>query len=174
MLCMGAVDLIFVVQGAWVKTSYGIDEGQLGQVFGMLGIAELIGSIGSTVLVDRLGKKRSVVVGFALTALSMAALPLSEGRWLPFLVLFFLFDLFFEFSLVSAFPLASGVAPGARGTIMALTVAATGLGRTVGSQISEPLWSRYGITANALVGAAMLLAGALLCLVFVRETEAEG
>src|SRR5262245_24302001 len=111
-----AVDLILVVQGVWVKSSFGADEGQLGQIFGMLGIAELIGSIGSTLLVDRVGKKRAVVAGLTLTALSMAALPLSEGRWLLFLPLFFLFDLCFEFSIVSAFPLASGAAPTARGT----------------------------------------------------------
>jgi MFS family permease len=36
-----AVDLIFVVQGAWTKVSLGANDAQLGQVFGMLGIAEL-------------------------------------------------------------------------------------------------------------------------------------
>jgi predicted MFS family arabinose efflux permease len=171
MLCLGAVDLIFVIQAVWLKTSFGTDEGQLGLVFGMLGIAELIGTLSSTGLVDRLGKKRSVVGGFALTALCMAALPFSEGHWLLFLVLFFLFDLCFEFSLVSVFPLISGIAPHVRGTILALSVAAIGVGRTVGSQLSAPLWSRYGITANALVGAGLLLAGVLLCVLFVHETE---
>jgi MFS transporter, DHA1 family, inner membrane transport protein len=174
MLCMGAIDLIFVIQAVWLKASFGTDEGQLGLVFGMLGIAELIGTISSASLVDRLGKKRSVIGGFALTALCMAALPLSEGRWLLFLVLFFLFDLCFEFSLVSVFPLISGIAPHVRGTILALSVAAVGVGRTVGSQLSAPLWSHYGITANALVGAGMLLAGVALCVLFVHETEAAG
>lgn len=174
LLCMCAVDMIFVVQGAWLQSSFGTDEAQLGQVFGMLGIAELIGSVASAGLVDRVGKKRSVVGGFLITALFMAALPFSEASWPLFLALFFLFDLCFEFALVSAFPLVSGVAPRARGTILALSVAATGIGRTIGSRVSEPLWSRYGITANALVGAGMLAACALLCLAFVRELEGDG
>ena len=174
MLCMGAIDMILVVQGAWLQTRFGANEAQLGQVFGMLGIAELIGSLGTTLLVDRIGKKPSVVGGFVLTALCMATLPLSEGRWLLFLPLFFLFDLFFEFSIVATFPLISGIAPEVRGTLMALGIAVIGLGRAAGSLVSQPLWSRFGITANALLGAGLILAGVLLCVVFVREAEVIG
>jgi predicted MFS family arabinose efflux permease len=170
-LSASAVDLIFVIQGAWATTSFGANEGQLGQVFALMGVAELAGSLGSTVLVDRVGKKRAVLLGYTLTALAMLALPLSEGRWLAFVALFFLFDLCFEFSIVSAFPLASGVAPAVRGTVMALSVMMTGLGRAVGSQIAEPLWSGYGIWVTGSISAAVTLAGVLLCLALVRETE---
>jgi predicted MFS family arabinose efflux permease len=172
-LSMAAVDLIFVIQAAWLKADFGADAARLGQVFGMLGIAELIGSIGSTLLVDRLGKKRAVVGAFTLTALSMAALPFSNGNWPLFLMLFFLFDLCFEFAIVSSFPLASGLAPAVRGTVMALAVATIGVSRALGSLISEPLWSTWGIAANTLLGATLMLSGVLLCLVFVHETEAE-
>jgi len=167
-----AVDMIFVVQGAWAKTSFGAGEGQLGQVFALMGIAELAGSLGSTVLVDRVGKKRSVLSGYALTALAMLALPLSNGNWPAFVALFFVFDLCFEFSIVSTFPLASGVAPAVRGTVMALNVMMIGLGRAIGSQIAEPLWRSAGIWANGLAGGAMTIAGVLLCFLLVRETEA--
>lgn len=169
-----AVDLIFVVQGAWVKAAFGANEAQLGQVFGMLGFAELAGSLGSTLLVDRMGKKRAVLIGYTLTALSIAALPLSAGSWLAFLPLYFLFDLCFEFSIVSAFPLASGVAPMVRGTVMALSVMTIGLGRAIGSQVAEPLWSGYGILANSLAGAGVMLLGVLICWALVRENEAVG
>jgi predicted MFS family arabinose efflux permease len=169
-----AVDLIFVVQGAWSKASFGANDAQLGQVFGMLGIAELIGSLGSTVLVDRVGKKRAVLAGYLLTAAMMLALPLSEGNWLLFLPLYFLFDLFFEFSIVASFPLASGVAPSVRGTLMALCVLTIGMGRAAGSQLAIPLWSSYGIWANGAIGAGLVLAGVLLAWALVRENEAEG
>jgi predicted MFS family arabinose efflux permease len=166
-----AVDLIFVVQGAWSKASFGANDAQLGQVFGMLGIAELIGSLSSTVLVDRVGKKRAVLAGYLLTAALMLALPLSEGNWLLFLPLYFLFDLFFEFSIVASFPLASGVAPGARGTVMALCVLTIGMGRAAGSQLATPLWTSYGIWANGAIGAGLVLAGVLLGWALVRENE---
>jgi MFS transporter, DHA1 family, inner membrane transport protein len=169
-----AVDMIFVVQGAWSKASLGANDAQLGQVFGLLGIAELIGSLSSTVLVDRVGKKRAVLAGYALTAAAMLALPLSEGSWLLFLPLYFLFDLCFEFSIVSSFPLISGVAPTARGTLMALSVLVIGVGRALGSQLGIPLWGSYSMWANGAIGAGLLLAGVLLCWALVRENEAEG
>ena len=171
LLSASGVDLIFVVQGAWSKASLGANDAQLGQVFGLLGIAELIGSLSSTVLVDRVGKKRAVLAAYALTAAVMLALPLSAGSWLLFLPLYFLFDLCFEFSIVSSFPLVSGVAPTVRGTLMALSVLVLGLGRAVGSQLGTPLWSSYSIWANGLIGAGLLLAGVLLCWALVRENE---
>jgi predicted MFS family arabinose efflux permease len=167
-----AVDLILVVQGTWARAAFGANEADQGQVFVLLGVAELAGSLGATVLVDRVGKKRAVLAGYTLTALAMAALPLSEGSWVAFLVLFFLFDLCFEFSIVSALPLASGVAPAVRGTVMALSVLTLGLGRALSSRVAEPLWSGYGIWATGLTAAALTLAGVLACLVFVKETEA--
>jgi MFS transporter, DHA1 family, inner membrane transport protein len=169
-----AVDMIFVVQGAWSKASFGANDAQLGQVFALLGIAELIGSLSSTVLVDRVGKKRAVLIGYTLTAAAMLALPLSEGSWLLFLPLYFLFDLFFEFAIVASFPLVSGVAPTVRGTLMAFSVLIIGLGRAVGSQLGTPLWSSYGIWANGVIGAGLVLAGVLVCWALVREHEAEG
>ncbi|HNP71335.1 MAG TPA: MFS transporter [Kouleothrix sp.] len=165
------VDLVFIVQGAWLKTSFGATEGQLGQVFALLGVAELGGSLGSTALVDRVGKKRAVLAGYTLTAVSAALLPLSDGRWLLFLPLFFLFDLCFEFSIVSAFPLASGVAPALRGTVLALCVLMSGTGRATGSQLAEPLWQSRGIWATGLLSAAATLLGVALCWLLVREAE---
>ena len=166
------VDMVFVVQGAWSKASLGATEAQLGQVFGLLGIAEFGGSIGSTLLVDRVGKKRAVLAGYGLTALAVALLPLSDGNWPLFLVLYFLFDLCFEFAIVSTFPLASGVAPAVRGTLLALGVLMVGLGRAAGTQIAEPLWSSQGIAVLGLASAALIAAGALLCWRLVRENEA--
>lgn len=165
------VDQIFVIQGAWAKSSFGADEAQLGQVFALMGIAELLGSLGSTVLVDRVGKKRTVLCGYGLTALSVLALPWSDGSWLAFVALFFVFDLCFEFSIVSTFPLASGIAPAVRGTVMALSVLSTGVGRAIGSQVAEPLWSSFGIWATGLTSAGLIGAGVLLCSLLVREGE---
>ena len=165
------VDLVFVVQGAWAKSSLGATEGQLGQVFALLGLAELGGSLSSTLLVDRVGKKRAVLAGYTLTATCAALLPLSDGSWLLFLALIFLFDLCYEFAIVSSFPLASGVAPAARGTVMALGVLMTGMGRATGSQLAEPIWHGLGIGATGLLSAAATLFGVGVCWALVREAE---
>jgi predicted MFS family arabinose efflux permease len=91
---------------------------------------------------------------------------------LLFLALFFTLDLSFEFAIVSAFPLISGIVPAARGTMLALSVAAIGLGRVVGSQVGPLLWEAFGFSANGLVAGLLTLLGMLACLLFVREGEA--
>jgi predicted MFS family arabinose efflux permease len=166
-----AAELIFVVYAAWLQADFGASDAEKTRVFGMLGFVELAGSIGSMLLVDRLGKRRTVLIGFAVVAMLQGLLPLSSGRWLLFLALFFMLDLWFEFAIVSAFPLISGIAPAARGTLLSLSVAATGMGRVVGSQIGPLLWERFGFKANGLLAAAATLLGVLICLLFVREGE---
>jgi predicted MFS family arabinose efflux permease len=99
-------------------------------------------------------------------------LPISSGNWALFLVLFLLFDLWFEFAIVSIFPLVSGIVPAARGTMLSLSVAAIGLGRVVGSLAGPLLWERFGFVANGLLAAGMTALGVIVCLLFVREGEA--
>jgi predicted MFS family arabinose efflux permease len=166
-----AAEVIFVVYAFWLQADFGATTDQLGFVFGLLGLAELGGSLGSTLLVDRLGKRRTVLIAFSVVAGLQALLPISKGSWALFLPLFLLLDLWFEFAIVSAFPLISGILPAARGTLLALNVAVIGLGRVVGSRIGPLLWERFGFVANGLLAAAMTLLGVVVCLLFVREGE---
>ena len=87
------------------------------------------------------------------------------------LVLLVLFATCFEFAFVSTVPLASGVAPAARATVLALMYTATSTGRAIGSQISYPLWHSYDIVANGGLAAALIGPGVVLCVLFVHETE---
>ena len=169
-----ASELVFVVYASWLQADFGATTEQLGLVFGLLGVVELAGSAGSALLVDRMGKRRTVLLAFAATAVVLALLPLSSGRWLAFLPLFLLFDLCFEFAIVSAFPLISGIAPAARGTMLALGTAAIGLGRVIGSLVGPALWQQYGFAANGLLAGGLTLLGVVICYLFVREGEEPG
>src|SRR5262245_8134970 len=128
-----AAELIFVVYAGWLAADFGATTEQLALVFGLLGFVELAGSGGSTLLVDRIGKRRTVLIAFSVVALLQGLLPASSGNWALFLALFLLLDLWFEFAIVSVFPLVSGILPEARGTILSLGVAAMGLGRVIAS-----------------------------------------
>jgi len=57
-LTMFSYDLFAVAQSAWLKQKYSASEAQLGQLFGVIGAAELIGSLLVVFLVDRIGKRR--------------------------------------------------------------------------------------------------------------------
>lgn len=166
---MLAAELIFVVYASWLQGDFGASTEQLGLIFGLLGFVELAGSTAATLFTDRIGKRRAVVLGFLAVAVFQALLPLSGGNWGLFLLLFLLFDLSFEFSIVSAFPLVSGLADRGRGTLLALMVAASGLGRMVGSLAGPRLFAGPGFWVNGLLAGALALVGALICLGLVRE-----
>ncbi|HMO60297.1 MAG TPA: MFS transporter [Roseiflexaceae bacterium] len=169
-LVLMAYEVYLVAQASWLKDAFDADERTLGQIYGVVGIAELIGSFGVIAFVDRIGKRRSVALSFALSALLMLLLPFTAGNWVLLLIAVFCFYACIEFAIVAAIPLMSGVAPTARGTLMALSVAVVGVSRVGGAQISAPLYLSAGMLANAALGATVM-ALSLLLLLRVREVE---
>lgn len=167
-----AAELIFVIYATWLEHDFAATTEQIGLIFGLLGIVELGGSLAATLFTDRLGKRRAVLIGFSGVALFQALLPLSSGHWLLFLFLFLLFDLCFEFAIVSAFPLVSGLTDNGRGTVLALMVAMMGLGRVVGSLAGPALFLTIGIWGNGLLAAAGAILGVMLCFWLVPEGHA--
>jgi predicted MFS family arabinose efflux permease len=167
-----AAELVFVVYGAWLERDFGASTQQLGLVFGLVGLFELAGSTGATLLIDRLGKRRSVLVGFAGMGVAVLLLPLTTGSWALFLTLFVLFALCFEFAIVAVFPLMSGLGGRARGTVMALCMMATGTGRIVGSVVGPRLFEATGFVGNGLLAGTAALVGVALGAWLIREGEA--
>jgi predicted MFS family arabinose efflux permease len=167
-----AVELVLVCYASWLKRDFAASTEQLGLIYGLLGFVELGGSLGATLLADRVGKRRAVLAGFAAVAGLMALLPLSAGRWALFLPIFLLFDLCFEFAIVSVFPLISGLAKEGRGTVLALGGATVGMGRIVGSLAGPWVFAAVGFWGNGLLAGGVALAGVLLGVLFVREGDA--
>ncbi len=163
MLCvMFAYDVFGVVQAQWLKETLGADEGQLGQVVALAGAAELVGSVGVAFFVDKIGKRRATLGGFALTGLALALLPLAAGNWALLIPALFLYYVCFELAIVASIPLTSGVLPLARGTMLATVVATNGIGRMIGSQVAQPVYLSGGIQLTAIVGVAAIAVGLLI------------
>ncbi|MFV9503183.1 MAG: MFS transporter [Oscillochloridaceae bacterium umkhey_bin13] len=169
LLQLFAVELVFVVYGAWLSQDFGATTGQLGQIFGLLGLVELAGAMGATLLTDRLGKRRAVLMGFAVVSLMLLLLPISEGRWFVFLPLFLGFILCFEFAIVALLPLMSGLSAQGRGTVIALAVATMGVARIAGSLAGPWLFEHIGFWANGITAGIAALLGVALGLVLLRE-----
>ena len=81
----------------------------------------------------------------------------------------FLVYLTFDFSIVSAIPLLSELAPGARGTLMAVNVAAMAIGRLVSSLSAARLWSVGGLVGNTTVSAAAVFLALIILARLVEE-----
>jgi predicted MFS family arabinose efflux permease len=163
------IELMLIAAPTWAEADFGITTQQLGFIYGLVGLIELVGSGGSALFVDRIGKRRAVLISFVLVALIDLLLPLSGGQWFLFIALFLAYHLWFEFGIVSLFPLISELAPSARGTVIALSIAIVGLGRMVGSLIGPWLLETSGYLSNGVVAAIFTLIALLACGVFVRE-----
>ncbi|MGD2205490.1 MAG: MFS transporter [Anaerolineae bacterium] len=164
LLLMAALEIPFIVYGAWLETAFGLSLSTLGLASIVVGLAEASAELGVTVLTDRLGKKRSVLVGLLGLAAGLAVLPgfahLGPVAGLGGIVLAVLT---FEFGLVSLLPIATELAPDARAALLSLNMAAMSLGRILGAVAGGWLWKQTGdIAPNALAGSACALVAAVV------------
>jgi predicted MFS family arabinose efflux permease len=175
MLLTMASEIPFIVYGAWLETSFGLSLSTLGLASIVVGLAEASAELGTTVLTDRLGKRRSTLAGMVAMAASLVLLPsLTRLGLAPAMAGIVLVTFSFEFAIVSLLPLATELAPEQRSSLLSLNVTAFSLGRIAGAVIGGWLWSWQGegITPHALVGAACASAAALLLYLGMAEIEA--
>ena len=158
-----AIEVPFIVYGAWLETSFGLNLSTLGLASTVVGVAEAAAELGSAAITDQLGKKRSVLVGLLGLAASLIALPwLSRLGLVAALAGVMLMLLNFEFGIVSLLPLATELAPEARASLFSLTVTAFSLSRILAALVGGWLWQWQTIALNAGVGAVCALLAALL------------
>jgi predicted MFS family arabinose efflux permease len=174
-LLFGAAnDNLFVVYGAWLEDTFGLSIAALGTATLVIGAAELLGEGLTASIADRVGLKRAIMAGLALSAVSYVLLPW-VGRTLPLaLAGLFVTFLTFEFTIVTAFSLFTEILPGTRATMMSGVVAAASVGRVVGTLIGGPVWLAGGLATTGIVSAA--ISGlALACLAWgLRGWRTEG
>jgi predicted MFS family arabinose efflux permease len=162
-----AYDSVAIVFGAWLEQSYGLQIIALGAASALIGVAELGGEGIVAGFADRLGKRRTVVLGIAFAAVGCLALPLISRTLPGALIALFLIYIAFEIAIVSAIPMMTELVPGARATVMAGNVAALSLGRAVGASLGPALFS-VGMWANSITAAVLALCAMAILLFFVR------
>ena len=168
-LFTGGAELVFVVMGAWLETSFGLSLLALGGVALVLGIAELVGEGTVVAFTDRIGKRRSVAIGMVIAAVAFALMAPAEDQMVLGVALLAAALGGFEFTIVSSYPLASEVRPGARVKYLSLTVVAMGVGRAIGAFAGPRLFGLGGLPAPVLVAAVANVIGLVVLLAFVRD-----
>jgi len=149
-----ANDNLFVVYGAWIEKAFDLSIVALGLGTSVIGIAELLGEALTAAFADRLGLKRTVIVGLILSTICYAILPLFGQTLSQALVGLFLTFITFEFMIVTSLSLTTELLPNSRATMMAGCLATAGVGRVSGALIGGPIWLTGGIFATSLVSAA--------------------
>lgn len=154
-----AAELVFVVFGAWLENAYGLSLLALGGISTVVGLSELAGEGAVLAFTDRLGKRRSVAIGLTISVVCFGALALEPAAlWLG-VALISGGLLGFEFTIVSAIPLATELVPGARVRFLAWFTVAMAIGRAGGAAFGPVLFDTFGLAGNVLTAAAVDLVG---------------
>jgi len=163
-----ANEVVNIVFGAWLEGAFGLKVLALGAASAVIGVAELSGEGFVAGFADRLGKRRAVALGTGLNAIACVALPHLDANIFTALVGLFGFFITFEFTLVSAIPLMTELAPGARGALMGSNIAGQSAGRALGALVGPALFGA-GLLANSTVAAGLDILALFVLLRFVRE-----
>jgi MFS transporter, DHA1 family, inner membrane transport protein len=170
-LFTAANEVVNLMFGVWMEDSFGLQIMALGAASAIIGISELGGEGLTAVLVDRLGKERSILIGLVLNGLSAIALPLLGTSVAGGLIGLFFFYLTFEFTIVSSLPLLTEILPTARATLMGINIATFSLGRALGAFIAPQLYfTGFWVNAGAALVFDLL---AIYCLSRIRLIREE-
>ncbi len=160
-----AQDTLLIAYGVWIEDVFGLTVTAIGLVSLVIGAAEALGEVGVVLLSDRLGKRRAVLSGLALTACGYILLPRLTGSLALAMAGTAFLYVAFEFSIVALIPLISGLNATARGTLMSLNIAASSVARMVAAPLAVVLYRTGDLTRNGMVSALACVLALLLLLV---------
>ncbi len=172
MLTFMAAFQIMLIYGAWLNEQYHLDAAQLGLVALVLGLFDLTASVSVSLFTDRIGKRRSVLMGNLGALVGYLLLP-----WLNTTIFLTVFGIAlargcFEFAIVSHFPLLSEQVPLQRGKVMTLGSAMLLLGSTLASFSGPWLYTHYGVVGVSTLSAILVCLAIALLLTWVNERHA--
>lgn len=171
LLIMLANELMLIVYGDWMESTFGLTLTALGLATAVIGGAEVTGEISTAAVIDRTGK-RVFVIATGLTAVVVyAAMPFVSATLVTALMALFLLFLFFEMTVVGGVPLMTEIVPDARGVVMSVILASAGLGRALGALIGPLVWKNRGFEALLLSSAALTLIAVLILATSIREAD---
>jgi DHA1 family inner membrane transport protein len=157
---------VFVVSGAWLEDRHGVSTAGLGFVATGFGAVELVASISAAAFSDRVGLRRSVVIGLGGLALGLAIAATSGSSELLAITGLIVFLAGFEFAFVTSLSLVTEAAPLARGRAIGTGNALGTIARSGAVLGSGLLYDGVGVggsfalsVAAATIAAALIVAG---------------
>ncbi len=154
-----AAETFFVLWGAHLARDFSLDAVQIGRVAALLGFMELSGSVLSSQIIDRVGKRRGVWAGVSLFLLVLLAMPLLSHSLTLTIGGIALSSFCIEYTIVSSIPLLADQRPANRSTMMALGAMVGSLLRGATDPLATWLFDQHGfLSAMGYAFAALLVA----------------
>lgn len=157
-----AAELMFVVYGAWLEDDLGLSVTAIGLFTIIVVASELTGEGGVAAFADRLGAKRTILLGLVASGLAYASLGAVGGSLAAAIVAVVVWFVGFEVTIVATIPLVSELAAESRDRLLSLMVSTMALARGGGALLGPPLYDLGGIAASGLAAAALVAISALL------------
>jgi predicted MFS family arabinose efflux permease len=146
---------LIVTFGSWLEDEFGLTPAGLSAVTFLLGTSELAATLSVARFTDKLGKRRSVAMGAALMIPASAALAIWHHDLVLGVALLALSVLGFEFSVVSAISLGTGLIPGSPARGLGLLIGVDTVGRAVMSVPATRLYTSHGIGWPAAIASVL-------------------
>lgn len=153
---------VYVVAGAWLASEFGVSTAGLGLVAAGFGGLELVASGSTAVWVDRLGKRRAVLLGLVILGVGTGITSVAGSSLVSAVIGLTIFLAGFEFSFVSSLSLVSEAAPAARGRALGVANGVGTAGRAVAVTASGQLFDAVGIIGSLGLAAALGIAAAAI------------
>jgi predicted MFS family arabinose efflux permease len=154
-----ANDNLFVIYGAWLEESYELSLTAIGFGTIFIGLSEVLGEGFTVFFSDRIGLKKTCLMGTGLCCLAYFFLPVMDIGLPHVLTGLFLVFFFFELTIVTSMGLSTELMPELRASTMSAFFALAGLGRVAGVFLGGMIWTKAGLLPVCLVsGTCTLLA----------------
>jgi MFS transporter, DHA1 family, inner membrane transport protein len=159
-----ASELLFVVYGRWLLDGFRLSVTAVG-VFTIVVVgAELAGEGLVAAYADRLGLRRSVMLGLVGSAVAYAGLGIAGRSLVAAVALVIAWFVAFEVTICAAVPLVTELTTTSRDRLLSLMVTVIAAGRALGAVVAPGVYDTGGIGASGRVAAACVLAAAALLL----------
>lgn len=146
-----ANDNLFVIYGAWLESSFGLSLAAIGFGTVFIGLSEVLGEGCTAFFSDRIGLKKSVMIGTAVCTAAYLLLPVLNTSLFYVLSGLFLVFFTFEFTIVTSMSLSTELVPHLRASTMAAFYATGGVGRVIGAFSGGFIWSRFELLGISMV-----------------------
>jgi predicted MFS family arabinose efflux permease len=160
-----------LVYGSWMQQQFTLTPTMLGIVSIVIGVADLLAELATALFVDRLGKRRSLIVSTAAYAASLAAFWLMAGDFIGALVGLFLVFFSFEFALVTSLAVHTEMVPSARATMAGFVAAAHSVSRMAASLAALPLFLAGSLAAPMLLSVGLIGVAAVMAVGLVKTDD---
>ncbi len=162
-------DNLFVIYGAWLENDYDLSLAAIGFGTVFIGLSEILGESCTVFFADRVGLKKSIIIGAVLCSGTYLFLPVLNIGLAYIIAGLFLIFFTFEFTMVTAMSLSTELVPELRASTMAAFFAVGGLGRVAGAFSGGIVWSNFGLSHICLISGICTLAALFSIVMLFRQ-----